>query len=184
MRFIGKGVLELSQFLKAFNGQPFEIQMNQRSHDGNKTFKWTRGALFTAKDKDLWQPHAGVTEEDICHIQSRVELFRCIGKIKRRPGGIPQCRFCFARWVCQSAAQYDTSQALAAPHPDGMSVSGLESLLLVAKIPKSLFVDIQSEVSDLGAVHVRELRQEDWQKLPPWKNLREMERRRLLAELS
>ena len=37
--FIGKGVMPKSQFLKAFNGQLFEIQMNQRTNDGNKLFR-------------------------------------------------------------------------------------------------------------------------------------------------
>jgi len=66
--FVAKGVMPKSQFLKAFNGQTFEIQMNQRTHDGNTQFKWNRGAVFTAKEQGLWDLRAGVTEEDIAHM--------------------------------------------------------------------------------------------------------------------
>ena len=108
------------------------------------------------KDQDLWQPHSGVTAQDICHIHFRVDLFRCIGNVCRRPGGIPKCRFCFARWVCQAASNYDTSQALAVPQLDGTTVAGLASLLLASKIPKPLFMNIECDVAALGHVHVRE----------------------------
>ena len=183
VKFIGQGVLDLSQFLKAFNGQFFEIQMNQRNHDGNKPFKWQRGAIFTGKECGLWQPRDGVTEEDISHLQSRVDLFRCVGQIKRRQGGVPKCRCCFARWVCESAAHYDASQALAAPIVKAGVVCGLASLLAAAQIQPNMVAAIEVDVSALGAVHVRELGPTDWPLLPSWTLLREMEKRRLLAAI-
>ena len=74
--FIAKGVMPKSQFLKAFNGQVFQIQMNQRTHDGNLPFKWNRGAVFTAKENGLWDLQGAVTKEDVGHMKSRVEIFR------------------------------------------------------------------------------------------------------------
>ena len=183
VKFIEKGVLELSQFLKAFNGQKFEIQMNQRSHDGNKPFKWSRGAVFTGKEKGLWEPSDNVSLEDISHIQSRVDVFRCVGQIQRRKGGVPQCRCCFARWVCQCAAQYDANQALAAPTIKSGVVRGLASLLEASKIPAQVSKLIVVDVEALGAVDVQELRSGDWTSLPSWSQLREMEKRRLLAAI-
>ena len=183
VKFIEKGVLELSQFLKAFNGQKFEIQMNQRSHDGNKPFKWSRGAVFIGKEKGLWEPSDNVSLEDISHIQSRVDVFRCVGQIQRRKGGVPQCRCCFARWVCQCAAQYDANQALAAPTIKSGVVRGLASLLGASKIPAQVSKLIVVDVEALGAVDVQELRSGDWTSLPSWSQLREMEKRRLLAAI-
>lgn len=68
--FVSKQVMPKTQFLKAFNGQKFHIQMNQRTHDGNKTFQWNRGAVFTAKEQGLWDLREGVTEEDVRHMCS------------------------------------------------------------------------------------------------------------------
>jgi hypothetical protein len=183
LSFISKGVMPKSQFLKAFNGQVFTIQMNQRTNDGNKTFKWTRGAVFTAKSKELWSLRPGVTEEDVSHIQSRVDLFHCTGKIKKRPGGIPQCRHCLARWIRDLAAQHDANSVVRLPitQAAGGEVTGLDSLLETAQVAPDLHADIVAEIADLGAVHIRELAASDWEGLDSWSRLREMERRRVLA---
>ena len=42
---------------------------------------------------------------------------------------------------------------------------------------------LKSEVEATGAVHVNELTPDDWAQLPSWPRLREMERRRLLANV-
>ena len=180
--FISKGVMPKSQFLKAFNGQVFTIQMNQRTNDGNKTFKWTRGAVFTAKSKELWSLRDGITLEDVSHIQSRVELFHCSGQIKKRPGGIPQCRHCLATWIRDFAAQHDANGIVAAPiaQEPSAQIAGLEALLETARVSKELQAELVAEIADLGTIHVRELAREDWQSLNVWSRLREMERRRIL----
>ena len=171
-----------SQFLKAFNGQVFTIQMNQRTNDGNKTFKWTRGAVFTAKSKELWSLRDGITLEDVSHIQSRVELFHCSRQIKKRPGGIPQCRHCLATWIRDFAAQHDANGIVAAPiaQEPSAQIAGLEALLETARVSKELQAELVAEIADLGTIHVRELAREDWQSLNVWSRLREMERRRIL----
>lgn len=182
VKFIAAGVMCKSQFLKAFNGQVFEIQMNQRTNDGNKTFRWQRGAVFTAKEKELWKPRAGVTLEDISHIQNRVMVFRCSGEIERRPGGIPPCPCCMAKWIIDGAARHDANVVLAAPvlGEPGI-VDGMEALFETARVPQEVQVDLACEVASLGAVSVRELRREDWEALSTWTRLREMERRRILC---
>jgi hypothetical protein len=181
--FISKGVMPKSQFLKAFNGQIFTIQMNQRTNDGNKTFRWNRGAVFTAKSKELWSLKPGVTEEDVSHIQSRVDLFHCTGKIRKRPGGIPQCRCCLARWIRDFSAQHDANSVLVSPIAQvaGGEVTGLDDLLETARVSPDLRADVVAEIADLGAVHVRELTASDWEGLNSWSRLRQMERRRVLA---
>ena len=120
-----------TQFLKAFNGQTFEIQMNQRTNDGNKLFKWKRGAAFTAKERGLWTQRDGITAEDIAHIKSRVELFRCTGEVQPRPGGVPMCQHCLAKWIRDGAAKHDARQVLPAPalQSNPGTVDGLQELL-------------------------------------------------------
>ena len=63
--------------------------MNQRTHDGSKPFKWNRGAVFIAKEKILRKPRDGVDLEDIIHMKSKVDEFRCVGQIVRKRGGVP-----------------------------------------------------------------------------------------------
>ena len=68
-------------FLSLFGGQFFEANMSQSFHDGNDDVKWTRGALMTAKEQDLWKPmpDRGVTEEDVKHMKKLVLCFPCVG---------------------------------------------------------------------------------------------------------
>ena len=179
--FIGKGVMPKSQFLKAFNGQLFEIQMNQRTNDGNKPFRWRRGAVFTAKERELWMPRDGVTLEDISHIKSRVEVFRCTGEIPRRRGGIAQCRHCLAKWVRDAVAAHDAEDGLAPPPPGAAGVvDGMQALFEAARLPQDVRGDLAREICALGAVAISELSREDWEALNAWGRLRELERRRVL----
>ena len=183
--FISKGVMPKSQFLKAFNGQLFEVQLNQRTNDGNKPFRWNRGAVFTAKEKELWTLREGITAEDVTHIKSRVQMFRCSGQIVLRPGGVPKCAHCMAKWVCDGAARHDANAVLT-PAPSGRlpgSVHGMQELLEAASIPVSAREAVHQEVLGMGAIDVRELGRPDWESLQAWGGLREMERRRLLAHL-
>ena len=141
-----------TQFLKAFNGQTFEIQMNQRTNDGNKLFKWKRGAAFTAKERGLWTQRDGITAEDIAHIKSRVELFRCTGEVQPRPGGVPMCQHCLAKWIRDGAAKHDARQVLPAPalQSNPGTVDGLQELLDAAQAPASARHALLTEIVALG----------------------------------
>ena len=181
--FIAKGAMPKSQFLKAFNGQLFEVQLNQRTNDGNKPFRWNRGAVFTAKEKELWTLRDGITAEDVSHIKSRVDIFRCSGRINLRQGGVPKCAHCMAKWVRDGAARHDAS-ALQAASPSGRlpgTVHGLQELLVAASIPASAREGFLQELLGMGAIDVRELSRPDWERLQAWSCLREMERRRVFA---
>ena len=183
LEFIAKQIMPKTQFLKAFNGQTFEIQMNQRTNDGNKTFKWNRGAAFTAKEKGLWKEREGITSEDIAHIKNRVDIFRCSGKVQPRRGGVPMCQHCLAKWVREGADRHDANQVLTAPMPQGGNfgtVTGLEQLLDTAQVPAPVCAAIVEEIGALGAVDVQELGRSDWEALNAWGSLREFEKRRIL----
>ena len=192
VEFVASKVISLTQFLKAFNGQVFSVQMNQRTNDGNKPFRWTRGAVFTAKEEGLWTPRGRVTEEDVSHIKSRCEVFHCSGQITRRPGGVCPCPICMARWIRDFALEHDANVALRPPPappvvgavlgpPVAGAVQGLDALLHGASMAGPVADELKTQVAALGAVHVRELGHADWQALGAWGRLREMERRRLLA---
>ena len=140
-------------------------------------------AVFTAKEEDLWKARDGVGMEDIKHMQSRCDIFRCTGEIVKKKGGVPQCRVCFAKWVRDFASRHDADIALSShplPVPIGI-VDGLVALLESSRIQGPVRVDLTREVLSLGAVHVRELGRTDWLGLNSWSRLREMEQRRVLA---
>ena len=117
------------------------------------------------------------------HIQSRVDLFNCTGEIAKRPGGIPQCRHCLARWIRDLAAQHDADSVLVSPIAQvaGGEVSGLDHVLETARVTPQMRANIVAEIADLGAVHVQELAASDRTGLNSWSQLREMERRRIRA---
>ena len=62
-------------------------------------------------------------------------------------------------------------------------VEGLESLLAAARIPADVVAPLQAQVAALGAVHVGELLAPDWERLPAWEGMRELERRRILHRI-
>ena len=160
-------------------------------HDGNVDFRWNKGAVFTSKAKDIWRRIPGVSDEDVAHMQARCEMFHCAGSIRRRRGGVPQRRHHLALWIRDGAAAFEAHLALAGPQPGqansggagSSAVQGLHALLEHALIPPEAAAALAAEVEALGAVHVQELRQADWCGLHAWALLREMERRRLLANV-
>ena len=88
---------------------------------------------------------------------------------KRARGGVP----------CQDAAP-----ALLPLLPAGVEdggVQGLEEVRQSAHLPLQPEQNLKTEVQQLGAVHVAELAQGDWERLPTWPTLLEMQKRRLLA---
>ena len=189
VEFADLGVLPVTQFKKAFNGQWFEIRLPQGHHDGNQDFRWKRGAVFTNKHDDLWTPTKKVSPEDINHLKSRCRLFHCTS-VFVPPGAsrpeIPQCAHHLAKWICEGAAAFDARASiggrLVAALPAG-GVEGLESLLSAAVLPAEVAHEVSLEVAASGALHVRELSREDWIGLSAWQRLRPMEQRRLLHAL-
>ena len=185
VEFATLGVLPVTQFKKAFNGQWFEIQVPQGHHDGNKDFQWKRGAVFANKCEDLWTPHEKVGPEDIEHLKSRVRLFHCTSAFKKvgesKPE-IPQCAHHLAKWLCEGAVAFDARSVLARPQlgaGTSHGVQGLAALLSTASLPADIVSQLQEQVEALGALHVLELAAGDWATLPVWGSLLEMQKRRL-----
>ena len=163
--------------------------MPQNKHDGNVDFKWNRGAVFTNKELGLWTPTAKVSAEQIKHMQSRCQIFRCTHVVRMfRPGGVPQCAHHLAQWVRDGAARFDANNALApalrmpvAAPGDSGPVVGLHQLLVAARVRETMASTVEAEIAGLGAVDVRELSGDDWAALASWAALLEMERRRVIA---
>lgn len=184
--------IEVSTFLSLFTGQPFEIQVSQSFNDGNIDFQWNRGAVMTAKEQDLWKPFGDVTEEDVFHMQSRVEVFRCTAKVPNLRSTEP-CPACMCTWIRDAAAAADARPALqpvlpfeAAARDDAghRSLVGLRELAAKAQVANEAFLRAaQEELLRLGAVHVNEVSQREWQALRGWGQLQVFEQRRFLAAL-
>eukprot|EP00973_Karenia_brevis_P069290 9634833-Karenia_brevis.AAC.1 len=102
------------------------------------------------------------------------------------PGGIPMCGMHLALWIRELSTQYDASVALraapAAPFLQPGNINGLTQVLVSAKLTPEARASIETDVVNMGPVDVRELTHADWCALPSWSSLREMERRRILAQ--
>ena len=186
-------VLSVTTFKAAFGGKWFEIQRSQSHHDGNQDFRWQRGAVFTNKAKGLWTPTEAVSEEDILHLQSRVECFAFTHKVVptgSRPKTTPQCAPHMSRWIRDGATAYDAMQLVQPPLAltaqvdrnavAGGSVIDLDSFLDAASLPSLAREALAREVAASGAVNVQELTRQDWQQLEAWQLLKPLERRRVL----
>ena len=194
----GQETVDVPTFLSLFTGFPFEVKMSQAFQDGNQDFQWNRGALMTAKEKGLWKPMGNVTEEDIEHMQSRVDVFKCTAKVPKLKDVEP-CPHCMCLWIREAAASHDARGALralpvlngtngAAPssedRPAGETkIEGLQAIGQKAKIPDIGIVAIDNELAGLGAIAVTELAIDEWQQLESWATLRPFEQRRFLAAL-
>jgi hypothetical protein len=194
----GQETIEVPTFLSLFNGMPFEVQVSQSFNDGNIDFEWRRGAVLTAKEKDLWKPYGVVSDEDITHIQGRVEVFRCTAKVPTLKDTVP-CPCCMCHWILDGAQAFDAKQALNALAPSrlpstivgparesvvpGPVLAGLAELAVEAKIALERMAPFEFELLSLGAVHVGEVSAAEWQSLQSWAVLRQFEQRRLLAAL-
>ena len=161
-------------------------------HDGNIDFRWSKGACFTSKHKEIWNLQNGVSAEDVSHMQARCEAFHCSGTIRRRRGGVPQCRKHLTLWIRSGAAAWDAQQALGGQLPHAATlggaagsqpIAGFRELLEEASISHEAAAALEREVRHLGTIHVRELSRADWGGLHAWADLREMERRRILARV-
>ena len=204
-----KQAVPVDTFLSLFQGLPFEVQASQSFNDGNIDWSWKRGAVITAKEKELWAPRSGVTEEDVKHMRSRVREFRfsTIPEGSRR--GVQPCPCCMARWIRDGAAAADAAPALApwpqattAPQGAGGAagsgappagchaasaqepVLGFAALMQKAAIPPEIAHALQQEAVALGAIDAREFMAADWQSLSAWSMLRPFQARRLLCLVS
>ena len=183
-------VITPTTFKKAFGGKYFEIQCPKNWSDGNKDFKWNRGVIFTNKVEGLWDPVRGVSAEDIRHMQSRVEMFNFTHQFVRpcsatgHCDAVPECRYCFAKWIVEACADFDAKQVVqmhpVLPVGGGDDISGLSLLFQRAHIPQRLRVALSADIAALGAADATELTQADWQDLPSWPQLKAFERRRIL----
>lgn len=189
--YAAAGVIPKPQFLKAFTGQKFEVQVSQSNNDGNADFRWSRGAVFTSKGGvEIWKAIAPITDEDVRHMRERVQEFQCVQAIQQRPGGVPRCKHCLASWIFKGALQSDAEALVAfvgpsqAPpaHSDG-DVQGFSAAMDIAKLPQTAVSALRSDVVRTGAISIHELRRTDWELLPAFQSLKELEKRRLLAAL-
>ena len=156
-------------------------------NDGNEDFRWNRGAVFTAKGGvEIWAPIDPITHEDVRHMRERVREFQCVGRIRQRPGGVPQCKHCLAAWICSGAVAYDArgsiSSAMGRPAaaPTSNAVEGLSAIITASQLPDEVAAPLVEEIQGLGAVHIRELRISDWTGLVSFAPLLEMQKRRIL----
>lgn len=176
--------------LTLFQGMPFEVAVSQAFNDGNIDFEWRRGAVCTAKEDGLWELMRHISKEDVDHMKSRFEIFRCnakVGKLRATDA----CARCMSRWIVDASNAYDAQQAFVPPPVPVLasaisagSVDGFDTLCSQSKIPQHLAPKVEAELHALGATDVRELTLEDWHSLVSFKALKPLEARRLLASLS
>ena len=181
-----------STLLSLFDGHPFEIQVSQSFNDGNVDFEWRRGTVVTAKEEGLWATCRGVTEEDVRHLQSRFEVFRCAGQVSRMRD-VEECPCHMARWIRDGADEHDSRAALlpllptttpSATASRTYELHGFGAFAVETRLSPETASTLQSELLQMGAINVRELPVQEWTKLVAWRLLKSLEQRRVLAWLA
>ena len=191
--------IPVNTFLSLFTGLPFEVQLSQTFNDGNEDFAWRQGAVLTAKEEGLWNCFGSVTPEDIRHMQSRVEVFRCTAAVAQLRDVEP-CAQCMCKWIRDESASLDASAALQLVLPvlpvlpssaDGSGVAdapaqieGFEEFVAKARVPARVAKALKQDLFTLGAVNVEELTLSDWTSLSSWQKLRFLEQRRLSTTIA
>ena len=180
----GQCTVPVATFLSCFDGAAFEVQASQSFNDGNIDFTFTGGAVMTGKEKDLWDPKGCVSDEDVRHMLSRVEIFRIAGKPKKL-GKVPPCACHMARWIVEAAAASDAAVVLQ-PVPlrrneDHREIEDWEAFVTAARLEPEDSATIAAELRDLGAVSMTELLEDDWLQLQSLQSLRPLVQRRVLA---
>ena len=171
-------------FLKLFQGQWIEIQVSQSHNNGHKDMQWQRGVAMTAKLQGLWDPKGQVGQEEIRHMQARVEQFTAAEAVAGVLADVPACPESFCRWLVEDSAEWAMG---AVPPPllpfvDASAsgqISGFRDVALQAALPTPASVALHDECLALGAVHVAELTVHDWTRLRAWQLLRPLQQRRL-----
>jgi hypothetical protein len=174
--------------LSLFTGLPFEVQVSQSFNDGNMDFEWRRGAVVTAKEDGLWTPGRGVSEEDVRHLQSRFEVFRCVASLARLRE-VEGCPCHMSRWIRDGAATADATPVLRPVLPTmsmsakSWNIEGFDVLVHEVRVPMDTAATLHDELLHLGAVCARELPAAEWQTLQSWRLLKPLEQRRVLSWL-
>jgi len=180
----GQECVPVSTFLSCFDGAAFEIQCSQSFNDGNIDFTFKGGAVMTGKEKDLWDPKGCVSDEDVRHMQSRVQMFRIAGKPKKL-GKVLPCACHMARWIVESAAASDAAIVLQPPpvrrNTDDGEVEDWEAFVTAARLDQDDSASIFTELREIGAASVKELLEDDWLQLQSLQSLRPLVQRRVLA---
>ena len=198
----GLETVPVPTFLSLFTGQPFEVQMSQSFNDGNDDFQYLRGAVMTAKEKDLWKPVGDVDEEDIEHIKTRFDIRPVRAKLKDLCD-TTSCPHCMCKWIVECAAVHDSrpspsavvmplvlegvpglGPAVQPPGESAQSVCGYAVLVQSARFPADLAHSLLQDLLAMGAVDVRELSLADWGICVSFTRARPLEQRRLLNALS
>ena len=155
---------------------------------------------MTAPEEGLWDHFGKVTAEDVRHMRSRFEAFRCYAKITNF-ADVDPCAVHMCRWIVEGAHTADADAALrgnpqpvlpeavpeaaragagGAAAPAHVTVGGLAWLVQAAKLPEGALSALHAELEALGAAHVSELELEDWEGMATFQALKKFEQRRLL----
>ena len=122
----------VTDFLAMFQGQSFKPQVSQSFNDGHPLVIWRKGALMTAKEKDLWEPMGHVTTEEISHMKARVDIFPATHVVGTDPKDFqpsPKCPKPWCRWIVTDSIAY---AARSGPRSLGMLGKRLKPLALPA----------------------------------------------------
>ena len=181
-------------YLSLFQGSSFEVALSGAFNDGNEDIAWRRGAVMTAKEAGLWDPMAGVSAEDVVHMQNRHVVFRATA-ILPSMRGIEECAPHMCAWIQAFAISFDARQvvrpflgdgaqpaptAAVAGQPDSL-LAGMDRLQTRASLGAQGAIALSDELRTKGAVHVHEVTPHDWPQLQAWQTLGPFEQRRLLS---
>ena len=197
------GCVPVGACLSVFQGKRAEARASQTTHDGNPEVSWSRGAAFTGPKEGLWalKKKAGpgtfeVTQENVRHMQGRVELFEATYEMdKKKFKDIPNCKTTFCSVVlADSTAFAYRAVPMAIPLAAGTegiaagsaqigegTLQGFEEFAARASIPQEAARRLEAEMLGLGAVHVGELTKCDWEASAVWSTLGVFVRRRILG---
>ena len=184
----------VNTYLSLFQGSPFEVALSGAFNDGNEDFVWRRGAIMTAKEEGLWNVWGEVTAEDVRHMQSRHVVFRATKKLPSMRG-VEECAPHMCAWIKALASAFDARQVVRPYLGEGPGVvmappmagacrgllDGMEILQHRAGLGEPGANALSEELRGMGAVHVREVAADDWERLAAWQTLPLFEQRRLLS---
>ena len=119
-------------------------------------------------------------------MQSRVDRYTLTAQIKKLKRTAP-CAIHQAKWIRDRAVAHDANAVLRpppmAPALPVHGIEGLDSVLALARLPAEMEQMLEQQLSDLGAVSVKEVVQGDLVALPMWVSMRPLQQRRLLGAL-
>ena len=185
-----KPTLPKTTIKKLLAGQSLEVQVSQSFNNGNADVRWQYGAAITAKLAGLWEPTNVVSAEDIKHFQTRVYQFNVLVPIRGDLKDTPLCAASWCQWVVKDASAFANRRSSIVRavvdqvdedvDPTSGKVDGFDEIMLQAAIPQPVRIGLKRDVDELGAVHIRELTEDDWKNLSSWANLRPLQQRRIM----